>query len=56
MKREDLARQLARQMHKSSAQARDDVDALVHRILKLVRGGHTVKLPGLGKLVSKPSK
>ena len=34
MNKFDLARQLARQSHRSRAKAADDVDALVHRLLK----------------------
>ena len=56
MKREDLARQLARETHKSGAQARDDIDALVHKILRSLRNGRPVKLPGMGKLVSKGTR
>jgi nucleoid DNA-binding protein len=52
MKREELARTLARQTHLSNAAARDQVDELVHRILKSLRQGQAVDLPGLGKLVA----
>jgi nucleoid DNA-binding protein len=52
MKREELARKLARQAHVSRAAARDQVDELVHGILKSLRGGLSVELPGVGKLVS----
>lgn len=55
MTREDLARTLARQTSLSSADARDQVDELVHKILKALRQGRPVKLPGVGKLVSKPA-
>ena len=53
MKTQDLARKLARQTRKSDAQARDDIDALVHKIQKSLREGRPVKLRGLGKLVPK---
>jgi nucleoid DNA-binding protein len=53
MKKEDLARELARETQTSDAQARDNIDILVHRILKSLREGRPVKLPGMGRLVSK---
>jgi nucleoid DNA-binding protein len=53
MKREELARTLARQTNLSRAAARDEVDELVHRILKTLRKGETVELPGVGKLVAR---
>jgi nucleoid DNA-binding protein len=56
MKREELARKLARQANLPAAQARDEVDALVHRILKCLREGKPVEFPGIGRLVSPPVK
>jgi len=53
MKREELARTLAQQSKLSGAAARDQVDELVHRILKSLRKGEPVELPGVGKLVAK---
>jgi nucleoid DNA-binding protein len=53
MKREELARTLARQTNLSRAAARDEVDELVHRILKTLRKGETVEFPGVGKLVAR---
>jgi len=53
MNREDLAQKLARQAKLSRAAARDRVDELVRDILKSLRGGQAVDLPGLGKLVAK---
>ena len=55
MKREELARTLARQTNLSRAAARDQVDELVSRILKSLRQGQPVELPGVGKLVAKLS-
>jgi len=57
MKREELARTLARETHQSSAAARDQIDELGRRILKALRAGQPVELPGIGKLVtaSKPA-
>ncbi len=56
MKREELASKLARQTHLPVAAARDEVDALVHKILKSLRAGKPVVIPGIGKLVSLPVK
>jgi nucleoid DNA-binding protein len=51
MKRKDLARTLARQAHIPKAAAQDRVDSVVHDILKKIKAGRSVELPGLGKLV-----
>jgi nucleoid DNA-binding protein len=56
MKREELAKTLARQTHQSGAAARDQVDELIHRILKSLRQGRAVDLPGVGKLVTDAAK
>jgi nucleoid DNA-binding protein len=53
MKREELARTLARQKNLSRAAARDQVDELVRKILKTLRQGRPVELPGVGRLVAK---
>lgn len=53
MKREGLARKLARETRVSNAKAQDQVDALVHRILKSLRAGRSVELPGVGKLTAR---
>ncbi len=53
MKREELARKLARQSNVSSAQARDQVDEMVRKILKALREGQPVELPGVGRLTAK---
>jgi nucleoid DNA-binding protein len=53
MKREELACVLSRQTNLSRAAARDQIDELVHRILKTLREGQPVELPGVGKLVAK---
>jgi nucleoid DNA-binding protein len=50
MKRQELATRLARQKRLSKAAAQDRVDEVVHQILKKLRNGRSVKLPGLGKL------
>jgi len=51
MKREELAKKLARKTGLSNSAARNEVDELVHQILHKLRKGQQVKLPGLGKLV-----
>ena len=51
MKQEELARELAREARLPAATANDRVDELVHRIIKKLRRGRPVELPGLGKLV-----
>ena len=38
----------------AKAAARDQVDEAVHKILKALRQGRPVKLPGMGKLIPKP--
>jgi nucleoid DNA-binding protein len=54
MKREQLARKLAQQSHVSRAEARDQVDEVVRKILHSLRNGQPVELPGVGRLTSKP--
>jgi nucleoid DNA-binding protein len=54
MKREDLARKLAQQNKVTSSQARDQVDEMVRKILKALREGQPVELPGVGRLSVKP--
>jgi nucleoid DNA-binding protein len=50
MKREELAITLARRKRLSKADAQDRVDEVVHQILKKLKHGRSVKLPGVGKL------
>jgi nucleoid DNA-binding protein len=56
MKRDELARALAREAHLPAAAARDEVDFLVHKIMKSLRRGMPVEFPGIGRLVSPPVK
>jgi nucleoid DNA-binding protein len=51
MKREEIAKKLARKTGLSDSAARNEVDELVHRILHKLRRGQPVKLPGVGKLL-----
>jgi nucleoid DNA-binding protein len=50
MTREEIAARLARGARISTAEAADELDRLVHRILVQLRQGKPVTLPGLGKL------
>jgi nucleoid DNA-binding protein len=57
MKREEIAKTLARQTGLSKQAARNEVDELVQNILNKLRHGRQVKLPGVGKLLgSKKSR
>jgi nucleoid DNA-binding protein len=51
MKQEKLAQELAREARLPAAVARDRIDELVHQIVRKLRRGRPVELPGLGKLV-----
>jgi nucleoid DNA-binding protein len=51
MKQEELARELARESRLPEAVAQERIEELVHRIVKKLRRGRPVELPGLGKLV-----
>jgi len=48
VKREELAKSLAKRAHVSKAAAADQVDRLVSDLLARVRKGESVPLPGLG--------
>jgi nucleoid DNA-binding protein len=56
MKPKDLAQTVAKKTGQSRAKAQDEIDILVHRILRSLREGKEVKLPGVGKLVGLPAK
>ena len=49
MKKRELARRLARGSGMSPAEAADELDRMVHRIVSGLRKGQSVPLPGLGK-------
>jgi len=51
MKREQIAKTLALEAGLSNSAARNEVDELVHNILRKLRLGQQVELPGVGKLV-----
>jgi len=48
MRKHDIARLLARSWHMTKAAAADRLDSVVHDILKQLRKGKAVSLPGLG--------
>lgn len=48
MKKEELARQLAKESGITPAAAADQVDRIVNAILKRVRKGESASLPGIG--------
>jgi nucleoid DNA-binding protein len=48
MKKQELARRLARRSGVSPAEAADELDRMVHRILTRLRKGQPAPLPGLG--------
>lgn len=56
MKRKQLARELARKQGVPAAEAQDRVDELVHDILKRLKEGKPVTLPGIGKLVARSGR
>ena len=53
MKQKELARKLAREARLPAAEAQDRVDELVRRIVRKLREGRAVELPGLGRLVAR---
>jgi nucleoid DNA-binding protein len=48
MKKDGLAKRLAKQSRMSQAAAADHLDSVVHDILTKLRKGRAVSLPGLG--------
>ena len=56
MKHEELARELAKEAGLPKAAAQDQIEELVQRIVKKLRRGRPVALPGLGKLVARPGR
>lgn len=49
MKKTDLAGRLARQTRVTKAAAADELDRIVHDILRRLRHGKPAELPGLGR-------
>jgi nucleoid DNA-binding protein len=56
MKQEELARELAREARLPAAVAQERIDELVHRIVRKLRRGQRVELPGVGKLVMRTGR
>ena len=56
MKRAELAKTLARKTGLSKSAAQNEVDELVAGILRKLRQGQQVRLPGVGKLLGKKTK
>ena len=56
MKQEALVRELAKEARVPPAVAQDRVDELVHRIVKKLRRGQRVNLPGVGTLVRRAAR
>lgn len=50
MRKNEITERLARESDLSPAAAADEVDRVVHRLVKRLRQGKQVSLPGLGKL------
>jgi len=48
MKKEHIARRLAKESHISTAAAADQLDRIVSDILKRIRKGEAASIPGLG--------
>lgn len=56
MKKEQLARRLAKECHVSPAAAADQLDRIVSDLLQRVRRGESASLPGLGTFQSGSQK
>jgi nucleoid DNA-binding protein len=50
MKRDELARQIARQTRTSPAEAADRLDRVIHDLIQKMKKGKRTALPGLGEL------
>lgn len=48
MKKEQIARRMAKESHITTAAAADQLDRIVSDILKRIRKGETASIPGLG--------
>jgi nucleoid DNA-binding protein len=53
MKRKDLARALAERSRLTQGEAQDQLDLLVHKIVRSLRQGRVAEMPGIGKLAAK---
>ncbi len=50
IKREDLARALAERSRLTQGEAQDELDRLVHGIVRSLRRGRAAEMPGIGRL------
>ncbi len=48
MQKPEIAKRLARRTGRSEPEAADELDRVVHRILRALRGGASARLPGVG--------
>ena len=53
VKREDLARALAERSRLTQGEAQDELDRLVHGIVRSLRQGRAAEMPGIGTLTAK---
>lgn len=56
MKRDDLARQIARETLTSPAEAADRLDGVIHELIRKLKRGQRTSLPGLGELTAAKSR
>jgi len=54
MKKEQLAKRLAKESGISAAAAADQLDSILTGILRRIRRGHSASLPGLGTFLPGP--
>jgi nucleoid DNA-binding protein len=51
MEKKDFTKRFAQHIHATSAVAADELDSVVNDVLRRLRAGQAVKLPGLGTLL-----
>ena len=56
MKRDDLARQIAKETRTSPAEAADRLDLMVHDLIRKLKRGKRTTLPGLGELAPRKNE
>ena len=55
MQKSDLAKELARRMRLTRAEAADELDRVVHGLMRRLKKGEAASLPGFGTFVSETS-
>jgi nucleoid DNA-binding protein len=50
MKREDLARALAERKRLTQGEAQEELDRMLHAIVRSLRQGQAAEMPGIGRL------